>query len=163
MIIVSYSEIHQAFERAFTELMNYGGAGPTWEIRWSIILLSKTCTRSSLSLCVYIHSFNQVSLFHLFNFSSSTFFSFMYKRTKRRSIDPSPHIFLSLVLLQRRSLDIDISMSLVLSLSISPFLTKTHISFVINMIIEKKITRESTWRLRARLDDKKSVLSVLTF
>jgi len=29
VIIVSYSEIHQAFERAFTELMNYGSAGPT--------------------------------------------------------------------------------------------------------------------------------------
>ncbi|UJR21899.1 hypothetical protein I4U23_024970 [Adineta vaga] len=27
VIIVSYSELHQAFERAFTELMNYGGTG----------------------------------------------------------------------------------------------------------------------------------------
>jgi PAB-dependent poly(A)-specific ribonuclease subunit 3 len=27
VIIVSYSELHQAFERAFTELMNYGAAG----------------------------------------------------------------------------------------------------------------------------------------
>lgn len=27
VIIVSYSELHQAFERAFTELMNYGTTG----------------------------------------------------------------------------------------------------------------------------------------
>ena len=51
VIIVSYSELHQAFERAFTELMNYGAAGSSWML---VAFLSKRITRHSVCLRLYI-------------------------------------------------------------------------------------------------------------